>query len=277
MSKKVKIGFPKYINTLPLLYHLEPEKCGVEIVTAPPRILNQMLRQGELHASLSSSVVYAKEFERYWLLPDISISTVGKVRSVILFHKEELKALSGKNIVITPETESSFLLLKVLLEEFIGVKPQYICLNKTWKDLSTEEKEEIAGYLAIGDEALLLVGGDLSEYFVTDLAKLWLDFTGLPFVFALLMARKEACREFREEFRNFCRALYFARAKAFENMERILEHASYPLSSEIIRHYLSCLEYDFSFLKQKAFLKFCQFLIKKREISTFPELTFFSI
>ncbi len=277
MSKKVKIGFPKYINTLPLLHYLETDKCGVEIVSAPPRTLNKMLRLGELHASLSSSIVYAREFEKYVLLPDISISAVGKVRSVILFHKEELKELSGKHIAITPETESSFLLLKVLLEEFVGVKPQYIRVNKGWKNLDLEEKEKFSGYLAIGDEALFLVGGDLSEYFITDLAKLWLDFTGLPFVFALLIVRKDGIEEFRETLKLFCRHLYLARAKAFENLEALLKEASYTLPSDTVRHYLSCLEYDFSFLKQKAFLKFCKFLIKKSDISTFPELTFLSI
>jgi chorismate dehydratase len=277
MLEKIKVGFPRYINTLPLLHYLEPEECGVEIVSAPPRSLNQMLREGEIQASLSSSVVYAKSFQEYLLLPDISISAVGRVRSVILFHKEELKKLSKRPIAITPETESSFLLLRVLLEEFVGVRPDYIQVNKKWSELQEREREQFSGYLAIGDEALLL-GERLSQHFITDLAKLWLDFTGLPFVFALLIVRKDVCRgELVDRIKRFMKCLYLARARAFGSMEQLLKQAPLPLPLDTVHNYLSCLEYDFSFLKQRAFLTFSQYLLRKKIISSLPELTFLSI
>ena len=272
----LKIGFPKFINTFPLLYFLE-SISNVEIVFASPRVLNQKLRQGEIDGSLSSSVVYAKNWRDYVILPDISISTVGKVRSVILFHREELKNLSNKIIAISPETESSYLLLKVLLEEFLGVKPKYVYVEKKWMNLAYEEKKRFSGYLAIGDEALFLIGGEMDEFFATDLAKLWLDFTGLPFVFALLIIKKDIAFRFKEHFKDLCNAIYISRAKAFSHLDELLKKANFKISQEMLKKYFSCLEYDFSFLKQKAFLKFCEYLYKKKDIPELPELVFLDV
>jgi len=275
--KKIKVGFPRYVNTLPLLHYLDPEGCGVEIISAPPRTRNQMLQSGELQASLSSSVIYAKNFQNYFILPDISISAVGMVKSVILFHKEELKALSDKPLAITPESESSFLLLRVLLEDFVGVKPNYIRVDRRWGELTDLEREKFWGYLAIGDEALVL-GKSLPNHFITDLAQLWLEFTGLPFVFALLIVRRDACTEENSQsLRKFCKSLYLARAKAFGNLEALLKKANLPLPFDLVYNYLSYLEYDFSFLKQRAFLTFARYLEKKKLIPSLPELRFLNL
>ena len=274
--KKLKIGMPKYLNTYPLFFFLEAEESGVELVFRVPRELNRMLVNKKIHASLSSSIVYAKHFENFLVIPDISISTVGEVKSVILCHRYPLPELEGKRIAITPETESSFNLLKVLCERFLRIFPEYVFLDKNWRQLEPREKEGFAGYLAIGDEALWL-NLNSQNFMITDLARLWLEFTHLPFVFALLIVRKDLNEEEIYRLKSFCCKLYLARAKGVSDLEKIVKQSNIKFPEEFAINYLMHLEYDFSGIKQRAFLKFCEYLKQLGVLERVPEINFFEI
>jgi chorismate dehydratase len=272
----LRVGFPNYLNTLPFLYHLS-KMNGIELVFDVPSRLNEKLAVGEVDCGLCSSVFYAKHFEDYILIPDISISAVGKVKSVCLFHKVPLSELSGKTIGITPETETSFALLRLVLEKMKEVKPVYLKLSHSSRSLSKEEAqaffETIDGYLAIGNEALeLLYSGKFP--FVTDLAEVWLEETGYPFVFALLLVRKEVLSLYKKELRILAENLYLSRAKALADLSLIIKEHSSSLDKTFLLDYLHHLEFDFSGLKQRAFLYFCQNLLDMGIISKIPILKF---
>jgi len=274
--KQLKVGIPLYLNTLPILSYLDTEPSRFEVVLKVPRVLNDMLRNGKIQASLSSSVVFAKEFEDYLILPDISISAVGEVKSVIFCHNISLEELHEKPIAITPETESSFCLLRVLFEKFLKIKPRYTFLSCNWKDLSPEEKSNFYGYLAIGDEALTLQL-NAEGMVLTDLAKLWLEFTNLPFVFAILVVKKALAEEFEEELKEFAKAIYCARARGLANLKAVASKAHLNLPEDFVFAYLTHLEYDFSGLKQRAFLTFCKYLKDLKVINEVPKLEFFKV
>jgi chorismate dehydratase len=275
---KLKLGSPFYINTLPLLFYFPQNNPYFEIILEVPKKLNQSLAKGEIHGSLSSSVFYAKNFRKYLILPDISISAVGEVKSVILYHKVPLEKLDNKKIGITPETESSFNLLRILLEEFMDIKPKYIELYKNWGTLTEEEKKELSGYLAIGDEALTLQFNNQNKSaLITDLAELWLKYTHLPFVFALFIVRKDIAKKYKNELKEFCNNLYYARAQALSNLREIVKKSYLNLPKEFLFNYLTHLEYDFSGLKQRAFITFCEYLLKMGLIKELPKLRFLEI
>jgi chorismate dehydratase len=275
---KLKLGSPLYINTLPLLFYFPQNNPYFEIILEVPKKLNQSLAKGEIHGSLSSSVFYAKNFRKYLILPDISISAVGEVKSVILYHKVPLEKLDNKKIGITPETESSFNLLRILLEEFMDIKPKYIELYKNWGTLTEEEKKELSGYLAIGDEALTLQFNNQNKSaLITDLAELWLKYTHLPFVFALFIVRKDIAKKYKNELKEFCNNLYYARAQALSNLREIVKKSYLNLPKEFLFNYLTHLEYDFSGLKQRAFITFCEYLLKLGLIKELPKLRFLEI
>jgi chorismate dehydratase len=272
----LRVGFPNYLNTLPFLYHL-PKMNGIELVFDVPSRLNEKLAVGEVDCGLCSSVFYAKHYEDYILIPDISISAVGKVKSVCLFHKVPLSELSGKTIGITPETETSFALLRLVLEKMKEIKPVYLKLNHSSRSLSKEEAqaffETIDGYLAIGNEALELLYNEKFPY-VTDLAEVWLEETGYPFVFALLLVRKEVLSLYKKELRSLAENLYLSRAKALADLSLIVKEYSSSLDKTFLLDYLHHLEFDFSGLKQRAFLYFCQNLFDMGIISKIPILKF---
>ena len=275
----LKIGFPNYLNTLPFLYHL-PKMKDIELVLDVPSRLNEKLAKSEVACGLCSSVFYARHYEDFLLIPDISISAVGKVKSVCLFHRVPISQLSGRSIGISPETETSFALLRLVLERMIGIKPSYVKLNLALSELNYDgaqaHMERFDGYLAIGNEALELLYKE--EFpFVTDLAQFWLEKTGYPFVFALLLVRKDIVDFYKKELKTLAENLYLSRAKALADLSLLLEGYSSFLDKNFLLDYLHHLEFDFSGLKQRAFLYFCQNLLDMGLIPEIPVLKFVSL
>lgn len=270
----LKVGLPYYLNTLPLLYHLK-EISKIKLFLFPPKKINEALFSCELDAGLASSLFYAKNFQRFLILPDLSISAVGKVKSVILYHKKPLTELNNKTIGITPETETSFGLLRIVLEEFYQIYPKYKFFEKPLSERGLNNAK-LEGYLAIGDEALLLQKKGYFPFF-TDLAEIWLEKTQLPFIFALFILRKEVSEEKRSLVKSFLRNLYISRAKGVSSLSKLVGSSKLNLDKAFALNYLQHLEYDFSGLKQRAFLYFCELLFKKKIINSIPELNFFSL
>lgn len=272
---QIRVGIPLYLNTLPFLFYFPKEnEKEFKIVLDVPKRLNQMLLEGNLEVSLSSSILYAREYENFFILPDLSISAVGKVKSVILYHKKPLEELEGEPIGITPETESSLYLLRILIEDFLKIFPEYVFLSNPWKRLKKEERESLVGYLAIGDEALLLRQKN-EQYLITDLAELWLKYTGFPFVFALFMVRKEIAFLYEKPLKELCMLLYYCKARALSNLKEIIEKTHLKLPKDYAYRYLTHLEYDFSGLKQRAYLFFCERLVRLGILGEVPVLNFF--
>ncbi len=169
----LKVGKVSYLNTLPLFYSLE----GFEIIEGHPSELVKALRKGIIDAGIVSSAEYFFNPESYFILPDISISSKGKVCSVLLLSKKPMQKV--QRIKITPSSLTSRYLLFYLL-----------------KEVYDHEVEEVVegedAFLAIGDEALQLRE---NFPFIYDLGEEWFRTQRLPFVFALFLVRKDAPKE----------------------------------------------------------------------------------
>ncbi len=282
MKNWLKIGVPSYFNVYPLLYKLcLPSE--IKLFFFPPKMLNQKLLSGELDAALSSSIFYARNFERFLILPDLSISAVGEVKSVILLVKKNITSFNKVRIFITPETESSLALLKVLCAFYFKEKPIFLEEKKNFEELCKFESPQ--AYLAIGNEALFLGQNKkiLENYKIFDLAQIWLAFTEKPFVFAFFIVNKSSFKQYKGLLKEFLINVFFARALAFSNLDTFVKDIlnSDPTLKEFdknfIKLYFSSLEYDFSFLKQKAFLKFCELASKEGLIKGPVKLQFAQI
>ncbi len=267
----LKIGLVSYLNTAPLIFALKDlsKKKNWHLIEAHPTELNKALAKGELDLGLISSYEYARG--DYLLLPDISISATGRVGSVLLFSQEPLDNLTGKLVVLTKASATSVALLKLLLEDFCGQKPIY--RSGTIKDL-----EGAAAYLAIGDEALKL-RHDPPFREAHDLAALWMEHTGLPFVFAVFAVRKEAWEKKATDIKEFALALYLSKAKGLTSLTSLANQCVRlsGLSSEECLLYLKGIEYDLSGLKQEALIVFFRHMKRRGDIQNVPSLKFITL
>ena len=181
------IGHIAYANCEPFFHFLRDAGFDGTIRSGVPAQLNRFLSDGELDLSPSSSFEYLHHWRDYLLLPDLSISSIGAVKSVLLFSPQPLEALVGQEIFLTGESASSVRLLQVMLREYFGFE-EVLC-RVSHEDLE-ERVAEGRPALLIGDRALRMAE-TVDPANMHDLGELWHRKTGLPFVFALWIVRRD--------------------------------------------------------------------------------------
>lgn len=219
----LRIGRIAYLNVAPYFHYLQQEGFAGEIVAGVPSELNAMLADGFIDACPSSSYEYALNADDYLLLPGHSISSVGPVHSVLLFTPGPLSTLAGTEVAITGESATSINLLKILLKEFCGIN------NVSFKVPSGEVEESLSegqSALLIGDRALATAKKCSSNVMMTDLGALWYHFTGMPFVFALWILRRESVTKLPDEISSLAQQLHASRKHAFANLHEMASQIS---------------------------------------------------
>lgn len=182
----LRLGHIEYSNCFPV-HALLVDRAAPDWVRLFPGIpsrLNAALAGGEIDVAPSSSIEYARHGGHYRILPDLVIGSDGPVQSILVESDRPLDCLDGTEVAIPTASATSVVLLRILLEQRLGVRPRY-----RWFDQATEA-DPIAGgaaaALRIGDVALRreFPAGRLAA----DLGALWADWTALPFAFAVWQA-----------------------------------------------------------------------------------------
>lgn len=187
------LGRIAFINVAPIYYALEHHETDhpFSLVYGTPAELNLALRAGTLAASSCSSVEFARNWQHYTLIHDLCIASRGPVQSVLLLSKKPVEALAGAEVLLSGQSHTSVVLTKLLLSRYIEVDVRYTTGSVLDRINSGHTPEAV---LTIGDEALLLK--KMGTYpSCLDLASAWMDWTGLPFVFALWILHTSASRE----------------------------------------------------------------------------------
>lgn len=176
----LKLGDVPFLNSKPLFYPLQKGTIdsGIEIVSHPPNVLSELLYGKKIDLGLIP-VAELLARGKYTIVPGISISSFGKVDSVILISKRELKDIN--TVALDIRSQSSSNLIMVLFKYFLDMNPEFIKRNYDEHFLTGVD----AGML-IGDAGLKFLYTNKENYEIYDLGELWTDFTGLPFVYAIL-------------------------------------------------------------------------------------------
>jgi chorismate dehydratase len=193
------VGRISYVNCYPVYGAIDRGIVPLDgqIVSGIPTALNRRMAEGTLDVSVVSAVEYARDADRYLLLPDLAISCDGPVRSVMLFSKVPAQELTGKTVVVSKSSMTSVALLELLFEHVWRAKPEFTLGDAEMTDIARLDGQS-AARLVIGDAALVLAAGRVGEDGATrypyayDLGDTWKHWTGLPFVFAVWVAQRTA-------------------------------------------------------------------------------------
>ena len=166
-TPKFRIGSVPYLNATPLIRGIEDR-----VVFATPARLAEMLRRDELDAALVS-VTEVLLNDRYDILDNVAIASLGEVYSVFLAHRVPLEKIT--EVFCDTASLTSVNLLKVLLAER-GLKPEF----KPLPDYATASQCDAV--LLIGNPAIDFQRAP-HEHEIFDLGFAWLELTNLPFVF----------------------------------------------------------------------------------------------
>ncbi len=210
-QEKIIVGEIPYLNTLPIFESLR-NHFPLEYVifkSGHPSELNHMLRAGTIDVSPSSSIEYGNNHDLYYIIPDISISSRIKVKSVTLFSPFPIEQENSFRVFVTRNSATSVSLLKIILCSFMGKKVE-VAFSKNPEDDAAREKTP---FLLIGDEAikLTLENAENTKYLEYDLGEMWHSHTGHPFVFALWIVSKTSWHSKSTYLKKFARALLDAK------------------------------------------------------------------
>ncbi|MGD9950337.1 MAG: menaquinone biosynthesis protein [Desulfobulbus sp.] len=261
----VRIGMVNYINVAPI-YEVWKEQTfptDWQVVEAQPSRLNVLLAEDSIDMGFVSSYAYAIHPERYRILADLSISATGPVGSVFLFSQLPPDQLDDKLVMLTRQSDTSIRLLKIILEEFYGVKPRYE-IGEVY--LNQESKERASAVLAIGDDALRL---NVEQRYPVqlDLGETWHKSTGLPFVFSVCAVREKFVAEQPQTARMVRQALVDCREQGALRMGEICDRVArrIPMDCEACSHYLMGIQHDLTPIKIQALKRFFQYLMDRGE------------
>jgi chorismate dehydratase len=188
-----RIAASSYSNTAPLiwsfLYGSQHGRVELVLDNAPARSA-ELLSEGRVDAALTPVIAY-QTLDDIRLVRDVCVGARVSVRSVCLVTRDR-PLESVRSVALDASSRTSVVLTKIIFREFLGFQPE-------WR----EAKPDVGAMLAASDCALLIgdpalrvtaPSADAADppYQIFDLAKLWHDFTGLGFVFAMWMTRGNA-------------------------------------------------------------------------------------
>jgi len=246
----ITIGIIDYLNVEPLYFRLQERLAGkpVRFRRGVPTELNRALRDGEIDIAPVSAIAAARLAARVAILPDLSIATLGAVKTVLLFSwMADPRDLNDCRIALSDQSATSVELVKVLARDFWKIAPRYATAPQ---DLAQMMRRSSASLL-IGDDALVEsahrreIRGRGQPY-AFDLGDEWLKWTGLPFVFALWAARREVLPALADL--GILPALYESKAEGLRHIPEIAQAYAPRLGLDVgvLTKYLHDLRYDLS-------------------------------
>ncbi len=221
----LRIGAVSYLNTKPLIHGLANRLPQAALSLDLPSRLASQLASGDLDVGLIPSIE-AFQDPSYRIVSDACIACHGPVWSVKLLSRVPMAEI--QSLALDEGSRTSAALARILLSRRYGLTPE----RTNWPVHAPLDQVRTDAVLMIGDRAM---NDRFPGYnFAWDLGEVWKQWTGLPFVFAMWVARHKSDGDQVEQ------ALMEARDSGLDNLDEIArqEAAGYGLSHERCLSYL---------------------------------------
>ena len=191
--KKIRVGAVSYLNTKPLLYGIRKHKISqqIELIEDYPSRIAQLLIEDKIDVGLIPVTAMLRLKDPH-IITNYCIGSDGPVASVCIFSEVPIEEV--KNIYLDYQSKTSVSLARILLKEYW--KRELELIETKDEDFRDQIKGTTAG-VVIGDRAL---EQRLKSKYIYDLGEAWMNYTGLPFVFATWVSNKPLPQEFINEF-----------------------------------------------------------------------------
>lgn len=257
----LKIGRIDFTNVWPVFHYFPVSSfaSSIEIISQVPTDLNRNMRNGSIDIGPISSFAYAESYNRYYILPDLSVSAHGSVRSILLFYKDSLDRVKNGRIALTTASATSVNLLKIILQKFHGGKPEYSFAPPSLHDMM----EGMDGALLIGDDAIR-ASWEQHDYQVLDLGAEWTRLTGCWMTFAIWAIQREVIEAMPELISQIQAAFLESKLKGHEDPSEIIGAAIERLggTTDFWKQYFSDLSYEFTDEQKKGLQLYYQYAME---------------
>jgi chorismate dehydratase len=273
----VRLGYIDYLNCLPVYYGIEQGVIDLPVAVkkGAPAQLNQLFVQGALDITPISSIEFARHAGDTVILPNLSISSDGRVASVLLFHKVPLSEMEGRRFALTSHSATSVVLTKIIMQEQFGVRPDYYTAEPNAEQMLAEAD----ACLIIGDNAMLAdhdrrLRGLFPTLQVTDLGQAFKELTGEIMVFALWVIRREFAVRNPDGVRLVSKLFQASRDYAMEHMGDLVDEAlrRRSLPRPAVEEYFRLIRHHFTAEYRRGLLTYYRLAHKIGEIDAVPNL-----
>jgi chorismate dehydratase len=251
-AEPLKVGRIPFLVCAPYFHASLEGFPGTVFTDGPPSALNKLLANGSVDCAPSSSFEYARNASEYLLIPGLCTSGRGEVKSVLLFSRTPWEELTGKTVLLSPDSDTSNALVQVLSRFRFDVVPDFRAVDAAGSG-------PVAAKIAIGDAALReAASGQWSHSY--DLARVWQEWQGTPLPFGVWILRADAGREKAAVVGTYVRHLRDALHTFFDQPSACLDawEAKYdlPLSRAAALDFYSTADYVLTGEHEKALTAF---------------------
>ena len=180
----LEIAAVSYLNTKPLVHYLL-DRPDVHITFDVPARLIERLHAHQADVGLLPVVDWARHADDLRTISDGCIASDGTTLTVRVFSR--CKPEQIHTLYADVESHTSVVLVQVLWQKCFGTKLRIEPLP------SAAEVAQAEAVLLIGDKIISQWREPWPHQ--ADLGQMWKDLTGLPFVFAVWVARRQAATE----------------------------------------------------------------------------------
>ncbi|GHE60948.1 chorismate dehydratase [Streptomyces longispororuber] len=246
-TARPRVGHIQFLNCMPLYWGLA--RTGTlldfELTKDTPEKLSEQLVRGELDVAPVTLVEFLRNADDLVAFPDLAVGCDGPVMSCVIVSQVPLDRLDGARVALGSTSRTSVRLAQLLLAEKIGVRPDYYTCPP---DLGLMMREADAAVL-IGDAALRanLLDAPRLGLEVHDLGRMWKEWTGLPFVFAVWAARRDYLAREPEVVRQVHQAFLASRDLSLEEVTKVAEQAARweSFDAGVLEEYFTTLDFRF--------------------------------
>jgi chorismate dehydratase len=191
----VRLGCPSFLNTLPMIEGLGKLEGMRLTLTVPSRLID-LLTDRSIDMGLISSIDALRSPEPVALVPVGMIGCKGLTMTVRLYSRVPIEQITQVHADI--DSHTSIALMRIILAERYGLRPELHDFDVDAHRSALAAAQDGAGQ-PNWPEAVLLIGDKVIADsppaglypYQLDLGLAWLELTGLPFVYAIWMARPD--------------------------------------------------------------------------------------
>jgi chorismate dehydratase len=231
----LRISAISFLNTAPLMWDFEHGDAarGFEIEYTVPSACAAALAANQADIGIIPAFTYA-QIPDLVILPNVAIAAKDRVRSILLVSRKPIEEIH--TVATDTSSRTSVALLQILFTKFLGGAREL-----------TPHAPQLDAMLR-GHDAALLIGDSALEvpvdgsYQLYDLAHIWREKTGKPFVFAFWAVRMDSLTR-KPEGIDLEKVFQLSRDHGLEpkSVEHIADEwaPKLGLTKEIVRTYLT--------------------------------------
>lgn len=246
--KKIKISAVSYTNSTPFIYGLEHGDFDdwIDLSLDVPSDCAKKLIDDKVDLGLVP-VAALMDMPQYHIIGNYCIGASGSVKSVFIFSEKPIAEITS--IRLDSQSRTSNNLALVLLAFY-------------WKKQVRIEEGEHAvadAFVLIGDRTF----GKFDQYpYAYDLAQCWMDFTGLPFAFAVWASNKALPSVFVGKFNE-------AMSFGLHNRDKVIAQLPKRNDFDIEDYLMHAVDFDLDEGKRKAIIRFHDYIGQLRAMHVF--------